>query len=70
VAGATTIYSDDGDVRAIAGEAKIKVIGIADLELPPQSAQLDLLANLQPSEENVGDTIDQDEASAESGSPG
>ena len=42
VAGATTIYSDDSDIRAIAAEAKIAVKGLADLPLPPQSAQAEL----------------------------
>jgi hypothetical protein len=42
VCGAATIYSDDGDIAALAKEAKINVIGIADLPLPPEKAQLDL----------------------------
>ncbi len=36
----TTIYSDDDDIRQIASRAKIKVIGLADLPLPPEDAQL------------------------------
>lgn len=43
VHGATTIYSDDGDISTLAERAKINVIGIADLPLPPQKAQLDWL---------------------------
>lgn len=43
VNGATTIYSDDGDIATLAKRAKINVIGLADLPLPPQKAQLDLL---------------------------
>lgn len=43
VNGATTIYSDDGDIAALAKRARITVVGIADLPLPPQKAQLDLL---------------------------
>lgn len=35
----TMIYSDDGDVRAIARRANISVQGIAELPLPPESAQ-------------------------------
>jgi hypothetical protein len=50
VAGATTIYSDDGDIRALAKETKIKVIGIADLPLPPEDAQQPLpLSGTDPS---------------------
>jgi hypothetical protein len=43
VHGVTTIYSDDGDIRALGEKAKIKVVSVADLPLPPQKAQLDLL---------------------------
>jgi predicted nucleic acid-binding protein len=42
VSGATTIYSDDKDIKALARTAKINVVGLADLPLPPQKAQLDL----------------------------
>lgn len=41
--GATTIYSDDGDIRALAKTAKINVVSVEDLALPPQKSQLDLL---------------------------
>jgi hypothetical protein len=39
VSNADTIYSDDGDIAGIAAAANIKVIGLADLPLPPESAQ-------------------------------
>src|SRR5579862_6460471 len=39
----TTIYSDDNDIRQIASRAKIKVIGLADLPLPPEDSQLSFL---------------------------
>lgn len=42
VNGASTIYSDDGDIVTLGARAKIGVIGLADLPLPPQRAQLDL----------------------------
>ena len=42
VCGATTIYSDDKDVRTLAKTVKIEVIGVADLPLPPEKAQMDL----------------------------
>jgi hypothetical protein len=42
VVGATTIYSDDSDIAAIAARANIKVIGLADLPLPPESAQQEM----------------------------
>lgn len=41
VVGATEIYSDDDDIRKLAGP-DIAVIGIADLPLPPSAAQADL----------------------------
>jgi hypothetical protein len=34
-----TIHSDDGDIRTIAKRAGIKVVGLADLPLPAESAQ-------------------------------
>jgi predicted nucleic acid-binding protein len=37
---ATAIYSDDEDIGKIAARAKIKVIGLSDLPLPPEDAQL------------------------------
>ena len=37
---ARVIYSDDGDIRAIAKRVGIDVIGVADLQLPPESAQM------------------------------
>jgi len=45
VCGATTIYSDDKDVRTLAKTVKIDVIGLADLPLPPEKAQMDLELN-------------------------
>lgn len=43
VQGATTIYSDDSDIRTLGSRAKINVVSLADLPLPPQKAQLDWL---------------------------
>jgi hypothetical protein len=43
VHGADTIYSDDGDIVTLGKRAKINVVSLADLPLPPQKAQLDLL---------------------------
>jgi hypothetical protein len=42
VCGATAIYSDDGDIEALATAAKITVVPLADLRLPPADAQLNL----------------------------
>jgi hypothetical protein len=42
VAKATAIYSDDGDIRAIAKREGIPVIGLLDLPLPSEDPQLDL----------------------------
>lgn len=39
---ASTIYSDDRDIRSIAAQADISVIGLADLQLPPEAAQHEL----------------------------
>lgn len=46
VCGATTIYSDDRDVKSIARAANIAVVGLAQLQLPPAVAQheMELLA--------------------------
>lgn len=40
VHGATTIYSDDGKLRSFAERCGLHVIGIADLPLPPEAAQM------------------------------
>ena len=49
VNGATTIYSDDRDIKTLAKAAKINVVALADLPLPPQAAQLALqLTNPEP----------------------
>lgn len=39
---ATVIYSDDEDIRAIAKRVGIDVVGVADLALPPEAAQMGL----------------------------
>ncbi len=48
VCGATTIYSDDGDLRAIAKETEIKVLSVADIDLPPEDPQGDIFAQSAP----------------------
>jgi hypothetical protein len=65
VAGATTIYSDDADIRIIAVEAQIEVKGLADLPLPTQDQQRDLFRDLQPQVENLGGRIVASEAPPE-----
>ena len=56
VAQATMIYSDDDDVRKLAGEANIPVTGVAELPLPPEKDQAELF---QPqSEESTNATLD------------
>lgn len=40
VHGAKTIYSDDRDIGQIAARVKIEVVGLNDLPLPPEDAQL------------------------------
>lgn len=46
VHGVTTIYTDDGDIRKLAKNEKINTVGVADLPLPPQDAQFNLLDHL------------------------
>jgi hypothetical protein len=43
VNGATTIYSDDDHIKTLGRQAKIEVVSLADLPLPPEKAQLELL---------------------------
>lgn len=59
VCGATIIYSDDKDIRSIAKTAKIKVIGLSELPLPPEDAQLGmkLIGAAQGSARPTGDEI-------------
>lgn len=38
IEGATVIYSDDGDIKKLAG-SKFEVLGIEDLQLPPEDDQ-------------------------------
>jgi predicted nucleic acid-binding protein len=56
VNGATTIYSDDDDIRAIAGEVGIEVKSLADLPLPEQSPQRELTLPM-PTGRNVGELL-------------
>jgi hypothetical protein len=42
VARATVIYSDDADVRVLAATENIAVIGLAELPLPPEEAQIEM----------------------------
>lgn len=48
VAGATVIYSDDKGLRTIAMRHGIKVIGLADLDLPAEDAQGNLELTAPP----------------------
>jgi predicted nucleic acid-binding protein len=43
VVGATTIYSDDGGVAAVAARSKIPVVSVGELPLPPEDPQEELL---------------------------
>ncbi|CCV04481.1 conserved hypothetical protein [Mesorhizobium metallidurans STM 2683] len=61
VNGATTIYSDDGDIATLGKRAKINVIGLAELPLPPQKAQLDLLEHAADITRAAGDKKDQNQ---------
>jgi predicted nucleic acid-binding protein len=59
VAGASAIYSDDGDIRAIAKRANVPVIGLADLELPPEDAQQQFPFDEAKSSDVQDDEMDQ-----------
>jgi hypothetical protein len=65
VCGAATIYSDDGDVRTLAKTVKIDVIGLADLPLPPEKAQIEMDLEPAPSETPPGGDIASNEAQGE-----
>ena len=43
----TAIYSDDGDIRTLGEKARIKVVSVADLPLPPQKDQIDWVENAE-----------------------
>jgi hypothetical protein len=61
---ATVIYSDDEDVGKIAARARIEVIGLADLPLPPEDAQLGFVLTGSAAEGSVqrtGDDIGQEQ---------
>ncbi|CCE00667.1 hypothetical protein BRAS3809_360011 [Bradyrhizobium sp. STM 3809] len=53
VHGATEIYSDDTGIIALGERAKIKVVRLKDLSLPPESDQLDLLDLAAATAENM-----------------
>lgn len=53
VNGATTIYSDDDHVGTLARRAKINVIKLADLPLPPEDRQMRLDLEVRPSANEV-----------------
>lgn len=40
VNGATTIYSDDGDIRTLATTRRLRVVSLSELPLPSEDAQL------------------------------
>jgi predicted nucleic acid-binding protein len=61
VNGATTIYSDDGDIATLGKRAKINVISLAGLPLPPQKAQLDWLEHSADESRTTGVKIDEDQ---------
>lgn len=50
---ATTIYSDDSDIRSIATAEDIPVIGLAELPLPEESRQGDLFKHQEVEDEPV-----------------
>jgi predicted nucleic acid-binding protein len=59
--GATTICSDDSDIRTLAKEAKVEVVRLADLPLPPVGAQPDMFKDLPAGPEKAGEGGVEDE---------
>ena|GEM_PF-6834269 len=51
VAGVTTIYTNDGDIKKLAMFLGVTTIGIKDLPLPPESSQPSFDFNNQPNSE-------------------
>ena len=51
VARATTIYSDDADIRSIAAAEDIPVVGLAELPLPDEARQPDLFKHQEVEDE-------------------
>lgn len=54
VHGATAIYSDDGDIRALGQKAKISVVSLADLPLPPEDRQMKLALIERTQDTSIG----------------
>lgn len=54
VAQATTIYSDDKGIAAVAKRAKIGVVGLSDMELPPEDPQTEFVFEEQRPSESLG----------------
>ncbi len=51
---ATTIYSDDGDIRALGERNKIRILRLVDLPIPEKDRQLTL--NLEKRNESITET--------------
>ena len=56
IEGVTTIYSDDKHVRTLAVEAKIAVVSIAELPLPPEDTQGELPLDMPDTVESESDS--------------
>lgn len=56
--GALVIYSDDGDVQAIAASESMVVVSLRDLPIPPDSAQGTLAIEVPTKEEVSSETED------------
>ena len=73
VAGATTIYSDDGDVATLAKAAGIEVVRLEDLPLPPEDTQLKMdfahalakAVEMEPTGDEIADDEEESEAPQE-----
>jgi hypothetical protein len=62
VCGATEIYSDDGDIKTLAKQANITVIGVSDLPLPEEDRQFRL--DLEGHKDGPPPTPEADESEA------
>jgi len=52
---ATAIYSDDGDIAKLGKQSGIRVVSLAELPLPEQSAQLDWVDAVRDAPQSAGD---------------
>jgi predicted nucleic acid-binding protein len=70
VAGAKTLYTDDRALRRFASAAGMQVIGVHELSLPPQDAQLSMHLEVKQQEPEDATEIEEAETEQDSGEEG